>query len=240
MTSTSGAVSTDWIGGLAALGFSAACFTSMVLTDVPDQADTDAAVRAFYAVSSHRIQAAVAVYVLGIAMVCLLVLLGRLVRRLGAAAPDSSAPQVALAAGAVYVGLSLAAGAAFAALAASVVLHLDASTSVDPGFARAASTLGDALLLLSAPIAASVFVGAVCLAARRTRTLPGWVTGPGIAVAVSLLAGAVWFPLLLLVAWTAGLGTALLLRPPPTRPPQTDNAATPEATGQANPTTRGR
>jgi hypothetical protein len=222
---------TDPIGGFAALGFSAAYFSSMVLTNVPSQADTDAATQNFYAVSSHRIQAVIAFYVLAIAMACFLVLLGRLVRGLGAAAPDSSAPQIALAAGAAYVGLSLAAAAAFAAPAASVILHLDASTSVDPRFARAASTLGDALLLLCAPFAASVFVGAVCLAARRARTLPGWVTRPGIAVAVSLLAGAVWFPLLLLVAWIASLGTALLLqRPRPASPPQTNNPATSDDT----------
>ncbi len=236
MTSGDG---TDRIGGLAALGFSAAYFTSMVLTDVPNQADSDAAARAFYATSPHRIQAAIAAYVLAIAMVCFLVLLGRLIRHLSAAAPDSSAPQIALAAGAAYVALSLAAGAAFAAPAASVVLHLDGSTSVDPGFARVTSTLGDTLLLLSAPFAASVFVGAVCLAARRARTLPGWVTGPGLAVAASLLAGAVWFPLLLLVAWIASLGTALLLRPRPTTLPQPDNAATPDAIRHANLTTPG-
>ena len=85
------------------------------------------------------------------------------------------------------------------------------------------------MLLLSAPIAASVFVSAVCLAAGKARTLPGWVTRPGIALAVSLLAGAVWFPLLLLVAWTASLGTALLLQPRLTR----------QATQHANPTTHG-
>lgn len=95
------------------------------------------------------------------------------------------------------------------------------------------------MLLLSAPIAASVFVSAVCLAAGKARTLPGWVTRPGIALAVSLLAGAVWFPLLLLVAWTASLGTALLLQPRLTRQPQTNNAPTPDATQHANPTTHG-
>ena len=83
----SGDNGTDWIGGLACLGFSAAYFTNMVLTDVPDQADTDAAARAFYAETSHRVQAAIAVYVLAVAMVCFLVLLGRLVRRLAQPRP---------------------------------------------------------------------------------------------------------------------------------------------------------
>ncbi len=240
MTSANGTARTDWIGGLAALGFAAAVFhqpgahrrprpgrhrsgrTRLLRRQRSPDPGSHRVLRA-----GHRHD-----------------LLSGAARPAGTPAgrrrAGSSAPHIALAAGAAYVGLSLAAGAAFAAPAAGVVLHLNAGTSVDPRFARAASTLGDALLLLSAPIAASVFVGAVCLAARRTRTLPGWVTGPGIAVAASLLAGAVWFPLLLLVAWTASLGTALLLHPRPTRPPQTDNAANPKAAGHASLTTRGR
>lgn len=199
------------IGGLAAIGFATTYLANMVLTNVPDQGDSDATARAFYAVGSHRVQAVVAMYVLSAAMACFLVLLGGLVGRLRATGAAGTAADLALSAGTAYVGLSLAVGAAFAAPAASVTLNVGGGTSVDPGFARSASTLGDALLLIAAPLACSLFLAAVCLGSRRAGLLPKWLTDSGLVVAAALLAGATWFPLLLLLAWTAALGVTALL-----------------------------
>ena len=163
------------------------------------------------AVASHREQAVVAMYLLGAAMACFLVLLSGLVRQLRATAAAGIAADLALSAGAVYVGLSFAAGVAFAAPAASVTLNLGGGSSVDPGFARSASTLGDVLLLLAAPLTGSVFLAAVCIGSRRTGLLPRWLTDSGLVVAAALLAGVAWFPLLLLLAWTFSLGVAALV-----------------------------
>ena len=194
--------------GWAAVGFAGAGFANLVLTDVPDLGDSTAATRAFYAVPAHRLQAVIAVYVLAAAMACFLVLLAGLVGRLRGSPPGRTAAEVTLVAGAAYATLTLAAGVAFAAPAAGVVLHLGGGTVVDPGFARAASALGVALLLLGAPLAAAVFLAAACVGSRRAGVLPRWITTSGLVVAVVLLAGATWFPLLLLLAWALALGVS--------------------------------
>jgi hypothetical protein len=195
--------------GLAALGFAALYFASMVLTDVPTLEDSEVTARSFYAVGHNRVQAVLALYVLASSMGCFLVLTGELVRRLRASGGGTAA-EVAAAAGAWYAALSLVAGAAFAAPAASVVLNLGGGGAVDPAFARSAATLGDALMLLVAPLVGSLFVAAVCVGGRRTGLLPVWLIGSGLVVAVALLAGVLWFPLLLLLAWVAALGIASL------------------------------
>jgi hypothetical protein len=205
-------------GGLAAIGFTASFFASMVLTNVPDHGDSEATTRAFYAVASHRVQAVVALYVLGAAMACFLVLLSELVRPLRAPAAAGIAGDLASYAGAIYAGLSIAAGVAFAAPAASVALNVGGGVNVDPGFARSASALGDALFLLAAPLASSLFLAAVCIGSRRAGLLPRWLTHSGLVVAAVLLAGFTWFPLLLLLAWTFSFGVAALL---PVRTPRT-------------------
>jgi hypothetical protein len=67
------------------------------------------------------------------------------------------------------------------------------------------------LLLLGVPLAAAISVAAVCTGAGRAWLLPGWVSASGLVVAVTLLARATWFPLLLLLAWAFALGLASLI-----------------------------
>jgi len=59
------------IAGACLVGFAAAFFANMILTDVPDIGATTATAD-FYAVTAHRTQAVVAFYVLIAAVACLI------------------------------------------------------------------------------------------------------------------------------------------------------------------------
>jgi hypothetical protein len=113
-----------------------------------------------------------------------------------------------IAAGGVFVALYLAAAAAFVAPTLTLSLDSSGTDTVDEAFvdfARGASTLGDALLLVCAPFAATGFVAALA----RSGGLPRWLAWSGFVVAAACLLGFTFVPLIVFAAWMLALGAVL-------------------------------
>ncbi|HSS08377.1 MAG TPA: hypothetical protein VLL25_00735 [Acidimicrobiales bacterium] len=105
------------------------------------------------------------------------------------------------------------------------------STPVPAGdLARQFDQIGFGLLLVAGALCAGLFVALASFLARRTGTLPGWLTIAGYVIAVLQLAASFFFPFVLFPLWVL-VAAIVFLR---SRSPELDAAATSATTrGQA-------
>jgi uncharacterized membrane protein YhaH (DUF805 family) len=188
------------IEGPAAIGFAVAFVAALVLTNVPDEGETRRQAIDFYNSAGEKTRVLVAVYVMAIAALLFVVFVAACARRL-----HDVARTVVIVAGGVFVALYLAAAAAFVAPTLTLSLDSGGTDTVDEAFvdfARGASTLGDALLLVCAPFAATGFVAALA----RSGGLPRWLAWSGFVVAAACLVGFTFVPLIVFAAWMLALG----------------------------------
>src|SRR5919202_1309891 len=147
------------IEGPAAIGFAVAYVAGLVLVNVPDQGETRQKAIDFYNSAGEKFRVLVAVYVMAIAALLFLAFVAAVARRL-----RDGARTAAIGAGSAFVALYLAAAAAFVAPTLTLSLDSSGTNTVDEAFAdfaRGASTLGDALLLICSAFAATGFVAAL-------------------------------------------------------------------------------
>ena len=85
----------------------------------------------------------------------------------------------------------------------------DPEAGGDPLFLRTASAMGDAIVLLGAPVLLAVVVAVVCRATSGVRLIPRWAVGSRYVVAALLLVGWTWFPMMLFFLWALATGIAL-------------------------------
>lgn len=78
--------------------------------------------------------------------------------------------------------------------------------------ARQFDQIGYGLLLVAGALAAGLFVGIASYLARRSGTLPGWLTIAGYVVAALQLVGAFFFPFALFPLWVLVASIVLLRR----------------------------
>jgi hypothetical protein len=119
-------------------------------------------------------------------------------------------------------GLMFTFGSIFAALAlVSVMVRVSipgakqfGSTPVPAGgdLARQFDQIGFALLLVAGALAAGLFIGMASYLARRSGTLPRWLTVAGYVVAVLQLAASLFFPFLLFLLWVFVASIVLMRR----------------------------
>jgi hypothetical protein len=194
------------IEGLAAIGFAVAYVAALVLTNVPDEGETQQEAIDFYNSAGEKSRVLIAVYAMAIAAVFFVTFLAAVAQRLRAAARAA-----AIGAGGAFVGLYLAAAAAFVAPTLTLSLDPNGTNTVDEAFAdfaRGLSTLGDALLLVCSTFAAAAFVGALAW----SHTLPRWFAWSGFPVAAACLFGFAFLPLVAFALWMLALGATLAWR----------------------------
>jgi hypothetical protein len=188
------------IEGLAAIGFAVAFVAGLVLTNVPDQGETRRQAIDFYNSAGEKSRLLVAVYAMAVAALLFVVFVAAVAQRL-----RELARTAAITAGGAFVALYLAAAAAFVAPTLTLSLDSSGTDTVDEAFAdfaRSASTLGDALLLVCAPFAAAGFVAALA----RFGGLPRWLAWSGFVVAAACLFGFTFVPLIVFAAWMLAVG----------------------------------
>ena len=188
------------IEGPAAIGFAVAFVAGLVLTNVPDEGETRQQAIDFYNSAGEKTRVLVAVYVMAMAALLFVAFVAASAWRLRDVARTG-----AIAAGGVFVALYLAAAAAFVAPTLTLSLDSSGANTVDEAFvdfARGTSTLGDALLLVCAPFAATGFVAALAWSGG----LPRWLAWSGIVVAAACFFGFTFFPLIVFAAWMLVLG----------------------------------
>ena len=194
------------IEGPAAIGFAVAYLAALVLTNVPDEGETRQQAIDFYNSAGEKSRVLVAVYVMAIAALAFVTFLAAVARRL-----RDVARAAAIGAGAAFLGLYLAAAAAFVAPTLTLSLDPNGTNTVDEAFAdfaRGLSTLGDALLLVCSSFAAAGFVGALAW----SRALPRWFTWSAFPVAAACLFGFAFLPLVAFALWMLALGATLAWR----------------------------
>jgi hypothetical protein len=188
------------IEGPAAIGFAVAYVAALVLVNVPDQGETRQEAIDFYNSAGEKSRVLVAVYVMAIAALLFVAFVAAVARRLRDAARTA-----AIGAGGAFVALYLAAAAAFVAPTLTLSLDSSGTNTVDEAFAdfaRGASTLGDALLLVCSAFAAAGFVGALAWSGA----LPRWLAWSGFVVAAACLFGFTFVPLIVFAAWMLAAG----------------------------------
>jgi hypothetical protein len=199
---------------IAALAFAtfyvAALFGVM---DLPEEADTDAAVLATYTDSGKRAGLTAGVYLLAAAGLSFLWFLASLRARLRPKNGDAPLATIALAGGLVYVAMLFTAGAAFGVLPLAIGVGEFEAQSVDPDLARVLVQFGFTILLIYGLLAAAVMVLATSLAAFRDAALPRWLAIAGFIVAALLLLGPIYVPQLLVPLWAVATAIALARRP---------------------------
>src|SRR5437870_7119048 len=132
------------IEGPAAIGFAVAYVAALVLTNVPDEGETRQKAIDFYNSAGEKSRVLVAVYVMAIAALLFVAFVAAFARRLG----DAARP-AAIAAGAAFAGLYLAAAGAFVAPTPTLSLDASGTNTVDEaiaGFGRGLVPLRDSLL----------------------------------------------------------------------------------------------
>jgi len=188
------------IEGPAAIGFAIVYVAALVLTNVPDEGETRQEAIDFYNSAGEKSRVLVAVYLMAIAALLFLTFVAAVAQRL-----RDRARIAAVGAGGAFVALYLAAAGAFVAPTLTLSLDSSGTNTVDEGFAdfaRGASTLGDALLLVCSAFAAAGFVAALA----RSGVLPRWLAWSGLLVAAACLFGFTFVPLIVFAAWMLALG----------------------------------
>jgi hypothetical protein len=193
------------VEGSAAVGFAVAYFAAIVLTNVPDEGESRQKAIDFYNSAGEKSRVLIAVAVMAIATLLFVTFLAAVAQRL------RDAPRVAaIAGGAAFAALYLAASAAFVAPTLTLSLDSSGANTVDEAFvdfARGMSTLGDAFLLIASMFAAAAFVGALAWSGA----LPRWLAWSGFLVALACLFGATFFPLLVFAVWMLAVGIVTLV-----------------------------
>lgn len=199
---------------IAALAFAAFYIAALFgVMDLPEEADSDAAVLATYTESAKRTGLTVGVYLLAGAGLSFIWFLASLRARMRPPDVDARLSTIAHAGGLVYVAMMFTAGAAFGVLPLAIGVGEFEVEALDPALARVLVQLGFTILLIYGLLAAAVMVLATSLGALKTGVLPRWLAIAGFVVSALLLLGPVYLPQLLVPLWAVVVGGALARRP---------------------------
>jgi hypothetical protein len=178
----------------------------------PEAETSDATIVDFFEDSSNQIKGIVSAMIALVA-VCAFVVFAtglRLIMR-DSGAPDPF-PDLVLTGALLFAALALTGFAIGSAIPATFIFS--DTFALDPDTARIVLTIGNIWLLSFAGASASVLVGAVSLASRRTRLLPRWLEWAGLVLSPLMIVTLPIFGLsaIALFAWVAALSGVLLLR----------------------------
>lgn len=134
-----------------------------------------------------------------------------LVRRVETA---GASPELAGAARALLAVVSAILVVGLAALAATPLsAQFGKDAAVLPADVGRIAWVGLAMIFLAAPLVHAVLVAVISVAVMQSRALPAWTAWVGFLVAVLMLFGLAWAPLISLPVWIICLSIMLWLRP---------------------------
>jgi hypothetical protein len=183
----------------------------MTFGSTPDSDASIAKWEAYWRDSGHRTTAIIGGYLIALSVLAFVWFVVSFRQRLVDARPDDRLPAtVALSSGLVFSALVLVAITIGISVPAAKELGNGALPSGE--LSRYVDGLGIAILLLPGLLSAALFVGSSSLAIRGTDVLPRWLVIAGYVVAVLLLLGVFFIPLLLLMLWVLTTSIVLLAR----------------------------
>jgi hypothetical protein len=194
---------------------------AIAIATTPDTGDTNREILEHYTDEGNRRNDMILTFLLAAAALAFLWFASHLRSLLAAAAPGSTLPTLAIAAGAASASLLAVAAATFGSTSFT---YEEGDFALDPNTARLVGSIGYGVFVGSMWMAA-LLVLATSLVALRTRLLPAWLGWLGIAVVVALVFAFVFVPVFALLIWVALVSLFLLVRPPAVASPVADSTA---------------
>jgi hypothetical protein len=187
--------------------------TLIKATPSPDASDTE--IVSYYQDSGNRTDEAIALFLVGLGVLCFLSFLGSL---RGALARSEGEPArlstAVVASGTAFITLAFAGHVIRSATAGTVELY-DERFQVDPNMARLMLALGFGFFIASFFAGAAMALAASVLA-LHTGVFPRWLSVLGLLAAVGGVLGFLFWPASLLLAWILAVSGFLLFSPTPT------------------------
>lgn len=209
---TDSEVGTRW-AGIAGIGFAVSFVVGFMTPVAPSYDESDQAWVSWFQDSGHRGTQIAGMFIMAAASLLLVVFFVPVLRRAVASGGSAAASALAGVAGTMLAVV----------VAVEAVLRSGVSAAVQfapnnfpvPGadVLRTLDNLSVGLLLLAGGFAAALFVASTAHALRGTAIVPGWLTTAGYVVAVLLLFGVAFLPLLLLPLWVLVVGIVVAVRP---------------------------
>jgi len=190
------------------IAFVALFVAAAFVLDIPGHDDSEEIVNAFYADSGNRARVLIAAYLLAAAGLSFLWFLAHLRGKLSAAEGEpATLSAVTFASGVVFVAM-LFAGAA--AQSPTYAFSVDLFDEPQSELTRATIPHQGYSMLIFGLLAVALTVASTSLAIIRTRVYPPWLAWLGFAVAVLLLFGLLFLPMLALIVWVLAVSVVLL------------------------------
>ena len=173
----------------------------ILVSNSPDNNDTDAQVVAWYADHGHRVSILIGAYLLAFCGILFLWFVAGLRQRLRAAeGPGGRLANVALGGAVLFVGMLWVGAAALGAIPGAESLG-DSSPLRTADIARFVPSIGFGAILIFGAFGAIALIDATSIVAMRTGILPKWFAWLGFVAAVVLLFAVVFLPMIALPIW---------------------------------------
>lgn len=189
-----------WVPGTGVVFAVLVIVANLMEADTPGKHDSDAAWVAYYADSGNRHKEEIAFFLIGLAGLCFLQFLGSLRGALARAEGEPSRiTTAAVASGAAFIGIAIAAHAVGTSISWAVSYY-GSSYHVDPNTARLVGSLSFGLFVMAMFAAAAMTLAATTIA-FHTRVFPAWLAWSGVVATIAGLLGILAFPALIVLAW---------------------------------------
>lgn len=187
----------------------------ILVSNSPDNNDTDAQVVAWYTDHGHRLSVLIGVYFLAFCGLFFLWFASGLRERLRAAEGSGGRlANVALGGAILFVGMLWAGAAALAAIPGAESLG-DSTALRVADIARFVPSIGFGAILIFGAFGAIALIDATSIVAMRSGSLPNWFAWLGFVAAVVLLFGLVFLPMVALPIWLLAASYVFFRQPEP-------------------------
>jgi len=187
----------------------------ILVSNSPDNNDTDAQVVAWYADHGHRLSVLIGAYFLAFCGLFLLWFASGLRQRLRAAeGPGGRLANVALGGAILFVGMLWVGAAALAAIPGAESLG-DSTPLRVADIARFVPSIGFGAILLFGAFGAIALIDATSIVAMRSGSLPNWFAWLGFVAAVVLLFAVIFLPMIALPIWLLAASYVFFRQPGP-------------------------
>jgi hypothetical protein len=207
-----------WVPGLGVAFALLVVVAAWLQSDAPGGDASNADWMAYYADSGNRRKEEVAFLLIGLAGLCFLQFLGSLRGALARAEGEPARiTTAAVASGAAFIAIAIAAHAVGTAISWSVGWYGDELT-VDADTARVLAGLSQALYVMSLFAAAGMAVATATIALWM-RAFPAWLGWLSVLAAIAGILGILGLPGLVVLVWIAVLSAYLVWPRPAAAPP---------------------
>ena len=195
---------------LTGIAFIALFLVGLIINNSPNPDQSNAIWTSYFADKGNRVLTTISAFILVASGVCLLAFLTTVWQRIAAARRPAATSPVGVVAAAVAAAAIMIGGVGMAVVTGSMLFGNLAEPG--PDTLRLANDMGFPFIAVAAMFAASLSVAALSVQAYSAGILGRRLLILGEVLAVGLLASVFFFPMVLLLVWTAVMTTVLMRR----------------------------